>query len=58
MEDRFGTGVCREFTGLYGHCALDEDFRVVPVIPPGSPASVIFGTLVTTRRRARPRACT
>ncbi|MFC9457314.1 VOC family protein [Streptomyces sp. NPDC056983] len=29
--------------------APDEDFRVVQVTPPGSPASVIFGTSVTDR---------
>ena len=27
--------------------AVDENFRVVQVTPPGSPASVIFGTSVT-----------
>lgn len=29
--------------------ATDENFRVVQVTPPGSPASVIFGTSVTTQ---------
>jgi len=29
--------------------ATDEDFRVVQVTPPGSPASVIFGTSVTNQ---------
>lgn len=29
--------------------ATDDDFRVVQVTPPGSPASVIFGTSVTSQ---------
>ena len=38
--------------------ATDENFRVVQVTPPGSPASVIFGTRSPPRCRVRRRACT
>ena len=38
--------------------ATDETFRVVQLTPPGSPASIIFGTGVTSQRRARRRDCT
>ncbi|MFL5994273.1 MAG: VOC family protein [Streptomyces sp.] len=34
---------------LDAEVAVDENFRVVQVTPPGSPASVIFGTSVTSQ---------